>query len=143
MLCQVLPLCVTQVSERRQRLAQVQLDFFNRLESPSPGQVATDTPKRCRRYPGSEVVQHQAADWGRLFGSEKHADVSTQRCADPVDLFCVEPGDQCGHGACVGSVRVVRRICEPLAASATREVGHDHAGVPFCEGTRDCIEVPP
>ena len=60
-LCQMAPMRVAQGAERRIDVAEVSLDFRQRMKCRRVAQIVADAQQRCRRYARTEVIENQTA----------------------------------------------------------------------------------
>jgi hypothetical protein len=118
----------------------VRLERLEIREKANFPEVDRQATKRLGRNFRRDVVDHQAADRGVRQAGERDAHQATERAADPVETVRTDARRENRQVEVVLENVVVARILEPVAATATGEVGTDHATAGG-QDARERIEV--
>src|SRR4030095_5212932 len=123
----VLPLLVRQLAKRSQHFAQICFGLAEVSETRRRAHVRADAAQCGVSYTGTEIVEHQAANWIVRQGCHVHSDVPTERSPDPVNLSCADPCNECGDRAEVRGIVVMHARWQPIASATAGQIGHDDA----------------
>src|SRR3954447_1353122 len=143
MRCQMPPVRILQLPERRQNPPVVAFGLFDRLKgSWRLVEIGTETKQSSPGQIGSDIVDDDAADRTARKGGQHHPDQATERRADPVDLRCTEACHQHCHIAAILRQGIVAAVLQPLALSPARQIRANDAPARAGESCGEMIEVP-